>query len=308
LTLNRAVFYFKTTVGNAVSTKGLSAVLSAFGALWLCISIADYFAKETSVPSEIRGHWWAFFIAGVVIALWICRPLLRVAEKLKDRDVTIELAIGDIFSFKGAIIVGTNSTFDTGLSNQLISERSIQGQFTKKYYGDAIQLDSELNAELNRRSHEDLAGTRAGKNKRYPLGSVVRLNPKGRTGYFLAIAHMNEHGNSLGTFEGLKQSLGDLWVFIGHRGSKEPIVMPVLGSGFTRLPQPRHIIVQEIIKSFIAACSERTFCENLTIVLGEKDLLEHQIDFMALRAYLHHVCTYTEFAMNNGDRVGTPVS
>ena len=175
------------------------------------------------------------------------------------------------------------------------------------YYGNTDQLDSVLNAGLNGKTYKELAGKRIGKNKRYPMGTVVRIDLKDRTAYFLAIADMNEHGNSSGTFEGLKQSLADLWVFIGDRGQKETILIPVLGTGFTRLSQPRHVIVQEIILSFIAACSERTFCDNLTVVLGERDVSENQIDFMALKDYLHHVCTYTEFARNS-DRVGTPVS
>ncbi|PKN35615.1 MAG: hypothetical protein CVU61_01990 [Deltaproteobacteria bacterium HGW-Deltaproteobacteria-19] len=121
----------------------------------------------------------------------------------------------------------------------------------------------------------------------------------------MAIANINEHGVAEGTFEDLLQSLGQLWVFIGQRGLKEPLVIPVLGSGFTRLKQGRQLIMQEIIKSFIAACSEKTFCENLTIVLNGDDVLKHQIDFVALGNYLNHVCLYADFAMNNSDRIGT---
>lgn len=308
MTFRRAFYYIRTLGRNIVSLKGISAVLSSFGALWLGVEIADYFFKGTALPSAIQGHWWIFAVLGVTVALWICRPIVAVSAKLKDRDVTIEIAIGDLFSFGGAIVVGANSTFDTRISRELISEDSIQGQFTRRYYGDEVQLDAELNTGLSGMAVEDLRGQRIGKTKRYPMGTVVRLNPRGRTGYFSAIAHINEHGVASGTFEDLKQSLGQLWVFIGQRGLKEPLVMPVLGSGFTRLTQPRQAIVQEIIKSFIAACSEKTFCDKLTIVLGENDVLKHQIDLGVLGDFLRHVCMYTEFAVNNGARVGTPVS
>ena len=306
----RALFYIRTIVRNLFSFKGISALLSSFGALWLCVEIADHFFKNTSLPSDIQSLWWLFFLSGVITAIWICRPILKVTARLKDRDVAIEIAVGNLFSFDGAIVVGSNSTFDTRLSRELISEDSVQGQFTKLYYGDEIQLDAELNTALNLNGipPEELEDQRVGKTKRYPLGTVVRLNPKRRTGYFLAIAHINEHGVASGTFEDLKQSLGQLWVFVGQRGVKEPLIMPVLGSGFTRLTPPRQVIVQEIIKSFIAACSETTFCDKLTIVLGENDVPKHQIDLGALGDYLYHVCTYTEFALNRGERVGTPVS
>lgn len=306
MTACRAFFYVTTLVRNVLSLKGLSALLSSLGVLYTVLKCADYF--HLAQQSDVQKFWWVFLTAGVVGAIWICRPKLTVSYKLKDRDIGIEIAIGDLFSFRGALVVGTNSTFDTVISTKQIAATSVQGQFTKKYYEDLGPLDAELNTELNATAHEELNDQRNGKKKRYPLGTVVRLNPKNRTGYFLAIAHINEHGVATGTFEDLKQALGQLWVFIGQRGLKEPLVTPVLGSGFTRLKQPRQVIVQEIIKSFIAACSERTFCDKLTIVLGANDVLKHQVDFEALGDYLHHLCTYTEFAVNTSERVGTPVT
>jgi Domain of unknown function (DUF6430) len=121
----------------------------------------------------------------------------------------------------------------------------------------------------------------------------------------LAIAHLNEHGNAFGTFDGLKEALAELWVFIGNRGSKERIVVPVLGSKYTRLVESRQVIVQEIIKSFVAACTERTFCEDLVIVLSATDVFEKKIDFDALCDYLKHVSLYTEVSARSAERVGT---
>jgi hypothetical protein len=277
--------------------------------LWTFIKLADYF--HLALQSTLQRAGWWFFIFGLLGAVWICRPTLTVFEKLKDRDVVVQIAIGNLFSFDGAIVVGTNSTFDTEISRVLISGKSIQGQFTSKYYGDHTSLDTELDRGLAKGKFlpERLSGTRPGKTNRYPLGTVVRVNPKNRTGYFLAITHINEHGvASDASFEDLKQSLGKLWLFIGKQGLKEPVAMPVLGSGFARLVQPRQAIVQEIIKSFIAACAEKTFCDKLTIVLAANDVRRHQVDFKALGEYLHHICTYTEFAVDTGDRVGTPIS
>lgn len=308
MTFRRAVYYARTLLRNLLSLKGLSALLSSFGALWLCVEIADRFFKTTALPQLIESFWWLFFLAGVVAAIWICRPTLRFTEKLKGRDVDIEIAVGDLFSLDGAIVVGSNSTFDTRVSRELISEDSVQGQFTKRYYGGESQLDAELNTALNGIASESLTGQRVGKTTRYPLGTVVKLSPKDRTGYFVAIAHINEHGVASSTFQALKESLGELWLFVGQRGLTEPLVVPVLGSGFTRLAPPRQVIVQEIIKSFIAACSERTFCEKLTIVLAENDVIKHQIHLEDLRDYLHHVCTYTGFASSTSERLGTPTN
>jgi hypothetical protein len=293
MTLNRVTYYIATLFRSAISFKGLSALLSSFGVLYTILKCADYF--QWAQQAEVQKFWWLFLIAGAVLTAWTCRPELSVSCKLRDRDIGIEIAIGDLFSFPGAIVVGANSTFDTLISKDLIAERSVQGQFTKIYYEDHGPLDKELSAGLSAFEYETLNGERIGKAKRYPIGTVVRLQPKNRTGYFLAIAHINKHGVAVGSFEDLKQALGQLWLFVGERGLKEPLVVPVLGTGFARLKQTRQVVVQEIIKSFIAACSERTFCDKLTIVLSPKDV--HQIDFAALGGYLRHLCAYTEFAV-----------
>lgn len=308
MSLQRTAYYLRTLFRNIASVKGLSALLSSFGALWLCVEIANHFFKGTALPSLIESLWWLFFVVGIAIAIWTTRPTLLVAARLKDRDVHIEIAIGDVFSFDGSIVVGSNSTFDTRISRELISEKSVQGQFTSRYYDGELQLDAELNTALNSHPHEDLDGNRVGKAKRFPLGTVVRLNPKGRTGYFVAIAHINEHGVASGTLDALKNCLAELWLFIGQRGMKEPIVVPILGTGFTRLAPSREVIVHEIIRSFIAACSERTFCDKLTIVIAENDAIKHKISLDTLGEYLQHVCNYTEFSNNSNERLGTAVT
>lgn len=305
MTIARAKFLALQCAKNAVSGRGLEALLAYFGAWWLVLQITDYFVKDSPFTAIVRVHLPLFLSSGVAFAIWRCRPISRIAFRLKDRDVTIALAIGDLFSFKGAVVVGSNTTFD--VSTKVISEKSAQGQFTKRYYDGESQLEAELEAQLRELTFEELEAARMGKNKRYRLGTVVQLQPKARIGYLVAISHINEHGIAEGTFDGLKNALVELWVFIGSRGSKDQIVMPALGSGFGRLTQSRETIVQEIIKSFVAACAEKTFCENLTIVLAERDVLEKQIDFDSLGEYLKYVCRYTEFSdLRSKDRFGTP--
>jgi len=303
----RIVHYCWTWIKNLISIRAFSAVLSSFGALWLVVEITSFFFEGTEWPNVIRHSWHWFGLAGVFIASWLCRPHLSVSHKLNGRDVTIEIAIGDLFSYPGAIIIGSNTTFDTRISRELISEKSIQGIFTRKFYGGETQLDPELSAGLSALPCETLQGKRVGKSSRYPVGTCVRLNPKQHTSYFVALADINEHGVACGTFDGLKESLAKLWVFIGSRGMKESFVMPVIGTGFTRLKQTREEVVREIIKSFIAACSETTFADKLTIVIATQDVVKHHISLDDLGSFLRHECLYASFSRGNQQAVGTPV-
>jgi len=291
---------------NLLSTKGLSSLLNAFGILWLLIQLTDFFLPNAS--NFLQNLWYVFLIIGLVVVSIRCRPTLSVCEKLKDRDITIEIAIGDLFSRQGDIIVGTNTTFDTKISRELISEHSVQGQFSKKYYGiNSSQLDKEIDAELHGIPFTTLQGARVGKNKQYPLGTVVKLTPKECVGYFVAIADINEHGVAKGTFDDLKNCLAKLWVFIGNKGLKGDLIIPVLGSGFTRISTSRQSIIQEIIKSFIAACSEKIFCDKLIIIISENDASKNHIQIESLGNYLKQLCEYTEFCTHSTPASGTAV-
>ena len=302
----RIVHYCWTWIKNLISIRAFSAVLSSFGALWLVVEITSFFFEGTEWPNAIRHSWHWFGLVGVLIASWLCRPHIAVSHKLNGRDVTIEIAIGDLFSFPGALIIGSNTTFDTRISRELISEKSTQGIFTRKFYGGETQLDSELSACLSDLPCETLQGKRVGKANKYTVGTCVRLNPKKHTSYFIAIADINEHGVACGTFDGLKESLAKLWVFIGSRGVKEPLVIPAIGTGFTRLKQTREEVVREIIKSFIAACSETTFADKLTIVIATQDIVKHHISLDDLGSFLRHECRYASFSRGNQEVIGTP--
>jgi hypothetical protein len=300
-------YYLRAWLRNLLSLRALSAVLGSFGALWLLVQMTAFFFKDTRAPDAIRNAWPWFGVAGLLIAAWGRKPHTRVSHKLNGRDVTIEIAVGDLFSFPGALIVGTNTTFDTRISRELISDRSVQGTFTRRYYGDETQLDVELSAHLSNIPCQDLHGARCGKAKRYPIGTCVRLNPKQRTGYFLAIGDINEHGVASGTFDNLKEALVKLWVFVGRRGLKEALVMPVLGTGFSRVPQTREEVVRETIKSFVAACSEMTFADKLTIVMTPSDMAKYRISLDELGLFLRHECRYTVFSTGAQNAIGTPV-
>jgi len=192
MTLGRCVAYCHAWLKKLISLQALGSVLSAFGALWLTVQIVTFFFAGTKWPDTIRNSWMWFGLAGVGIAVWMCRPSLVVSHKLNGRDVIIEIAIGDVFAYPGALIIGSNTTFDTRISKELISAKSVQGHFTKLFYGDETQLDRELSAGLAGIESLNLPGHRVGKAERYPMGTCVRLDPQQRRAYFVAIANIKE--------------------------------------------------------------------------------------------------------------------
>ena len=266
------------------------AAFGYLGAFLLVIGFAEDHWGQKLIPS------WIFFLVPA-LAIWTCRPISYLRKRVEGRDVEIEIRIGDIFNIDGSLVISTNSTFDTSISNGLISENSLQGQFTKKYYGKEEHLDEYLNEQLKTLKFEQLCDARKGKKERYPIGTVVKLATKkrSRTAYMAAVANMNEHGTAEGSMGDIMDCLGKLWYFISQRGEVEPIVIPILGTGGARITEKREYVIREIIKSFIAACSEKKISEKLIVVVSKNDYIKYKINFGELELFLAHVCKYTMF-------------
>ena len=278
---------------------------------WVVIEILSHFISAFGEWS--RGNLWLLSVlvgVGLLTAIFRflrkCAQMLSVSQKLSATDTLIEIRVDDIFNIEGAFVISTSTTFDTDLSDSSISE-SVQEQFTRQYYGNIEHLDHNIEKELEDREYTVIEDNRRGKKKRYEIGTVVKLQLQKQITYLVAAADMNEHGRDSGSLEDMRKGLGNLWDYIGERGELVPLVMPVLGMGHARINVPREKMIREIISSFIAACSEKKFCEKLTIVVWRKDYREHDINLQKLGDYLQHLCEYTDIRDKTDTGAGKPI-
>lgn len=308
---SRAAYIFIALGKRLLSVRGGTALLSSFGALYTIVKLTDRFAP--SLSPTIDGLGPLVGALGFGFAVWLCWPKLHTECTLHGRDIKIEIRIGDLFKTPGALIVATNTTFDTKIAPGMIDENSVQGQFTRRHFGTAEALDVYIDAALQREQKlapiltQDLEGHRDGKRIRYPMGTAIRMEPKGTTAYMFAMADMNPHGTAQTTPNDVKDALSKLWLYIGERGTKSTLAIPVIASRFGQLTLTREQLIQIMIRSFVAACSERTFCEKLVIVISSRDAERYKIDMNSLEAYLQHICKYTNAEQDNTSATGTPV-
>ena len=257
---------------------------------WLIIEILNHFLPTFEERS--RGNLWLLiiiFFSGLVIGTaWYlrkCAKMLSVTHRLEGQDISIEIRVGDIFTFEGAFVISANTAFDTNISDGMISSESLQGQFTKKYYDKVRYLEQELTDALIAEefiSDED----KPAKKERYEIGKVVKVSPRGQVTYFVAIDQLREYGGVESFLDNVREGLGSLWYYIGKQGTLKPLVIPVLGTGHSGIPISRERMIIEIITSFIAACTEKKFCEKLTIVISENDYRQHDVNLEELGTYL----------------------
>lgn len=257
---------------------------------WLAIEILSHF--HSTFEDWSRGNFRLLIIIfslGLMIGtaryLRKCAKMLSVTHRLEGQDISIEIRIGDIFSIEGAFIISTNTAFDTDMLDGPVSPESLQGQFTKKYYDKVGYLEQELTDTLIAEEFV-LDGEEPERKENYDIGKVIKVSPRGQVAYFVAIDKLREYGGIESSLDNVREGLGSLWYYIGIQGVLDPLVIPVLGTGYSGIPISREQMIIEIITSFIAACTEKKFCEKLTIIISEDDYRQHNVNLEELGTYL----------------------
>ena len=267
--------------------------LEALGGLWIATQIGVFFFPE--IFSSLQTFFLQYLILGVVFGLLRMWPRLKVHSEISDTDVSIVIRVGDLFNQNGSVIIAAPTSFDTAMDDGTIDEGSVQGQFTRRFCDSSEKLKQQIVEALDGVAYiEELSACDKpyGNRKKYPVGTVAPVKCGGKKAYFVALATLNKHRNASLDSNELLDALTNLWENIRNRGGMEPINMPILGSGFSRLNLTREVLVREIVKSFVVATRAGKFCEQITIVIRPRDFLERRIDLESIGSFLKQECQY----------------
>jgi hypothetical protein len=256
--------------------------LEVYGLIWLvCEPIA---LAKPSLFTESWGWYGFLVVASIVVGAIIAWPKRLIEVTKPNSNVTVTVKVGDIFEAIDNVVIGTNDVFDTAFGD-VISQRSVQGQFTiKRFGGDVAELDRRLTHELREVSGTiDRAKTK-GKQIRYPQGTTVFIEAHGVRHYLCAYCTMSNDLRTDMDLCALMTSLEVIWAKVRDRGQNEGVSMPVLGADFGRLKLTHTQIVQLLVLSFIEASNAQHVAPGLTIYVHSGN--ESKIDFVALRLWL----------------------
>lgn len=290
-----------------------ASVLQAFGVLWLLVKVTVFFFSDRPWVGTIKDGWWVFLACGILVGLYRACPRLILKSRISETDIDVEVRVGNLFSSNGAIIVSSNSTFDTALEDKTISASSVQGQFTNHFCTSIIDLDHKIDTALKGMTPVCIRNRSEkpyGKAEEYELGTVLPIEAAGKRAYFVAVARLNEHRVASVDRDGFLDSLPRMWSSIRNRGGFEPLCCPILGSGHSRLNLNREELLQEIIKSFVAASIEAKFCEKLTVFVHPKDFVRGRVNLQKIDRFLEHQCVYARSYAKpiNLGPIGTPIT
>ena len=288
----RNVYFFAAFLRSFSFKTFGSHVLHAFGVLWLvtefCLAVFPEF------DYQLREHWWLFLMVGGIAGLLRAWPRLVVQSEITGTDASIEIRVGDVFKQDGSVVVSATTSFDTAMDDGTIDTESVQGQYVLRYCDSLETLNQQIEGALEELQYtvRDVNDKPFGSRKKYPVGTTAPVKCGDKKAYFVAIATLNAHRTAHATLDNLLDALPVLWENIRTKGGMEPISVPVLGSGFSRLNATREELAREIIKSFVAATHAGKFCEHLTIVISPKDFQKRKINLDSLGRFLEQECQY----------------
>ncbi|MEO0548411.1 MAG: macro domain-containing protein [Pseudomonadota bacterium] len=258
------------------STQGITSVLAYFGGIYLVVEALDFF-DVYSRDKYASAAFFVFLALGVLLSIIARRPIKTTTISFPNRDYAIEVRIGDLFDAAGAVMISSNTEFESDVAGGKIAPSSLQGQFTGRYFtGNQQELIDEIDAILNDR----------GGDPPYPLGTVVPVTTHGKTFYFLAMAELNEHGNASATERGVSDALDGLWKFIHQQGELQEIAVPIIGTGRGRLQMPKRKMIEEIASSFVNASKDGKISDRLVIVLRKEDAIGSEYNLWDIKDHL----------------------
>ena len=244
----------------------------------------------------IKGEWGIGVIAGLLISCLHNRKKVSCCKTVSNSDMQIAISVKDIFRNRSAnsYIIPTNTFFRTKMDNEYVSPRSVQGRFQLKYFkGKIHDLDKLISESLN---SQEIKGVPAsdvfGSITKYPIGTVAKIDHKGKHFYFVAINDVNKYGKPIGqSIENVSIALTAVADAIKKMGHYDDLCIPLLGSGRAAIQEAtKENVFQQIVDFFIQ--SDEKLASKLIISLNPKDYLDEKIDLDRMKKYLDYRCEF----------------
>lgn len=292
--------------GKLAPTNLWKLVVTAFGcssSIYAVAKLASELAGIDVLKSLLEAHWTIVVFAGVVMSLIKNREQTNHNVAVKGEGYEMQLSVRDMLStpmrdlfssLPTSFVVPTNTFFRTKMEGEYISAKSVQGQFQRRYFKNNLaQLDGLIADDLVSQGLSNEPSTDMfGEVRKYPLGTVAKVDVKGRHYYFVAICDVNKNGKPINQRLGnVDIALKGLCDALRERGNCDKLVIPLLGAGRAAIDGATcEVVAQRIIDKF--TLSNEKLSECVVICLRPLDYIEERFSFPELTKYLDFRCTY----------------
>jgi len=184
---------------------------------------------------------------------------------------------GDLFSEEGLKAISFNEYFDTIVDDKIISSKSLNGIFIKRFFSNNI---NELNDYLIRNSDSsDIIGDgfvriQGGKNIKFKLSTIIVYNDFLLT----AFAKFDQYDKATLTMPEYIEFLINFWDRVNRVYAQKNVSVPIFGSGITRIKEHKNIGDEDLLKimlwTFRLSEMKFKYPAKLTIVIHEDKMDE----------------------------------
>ncbi len=298
--INQIKIFWKSLTGEVNTLKavwklictGIAYISSFFSVAVLLNDLAEWGKLE----AWTKGHWQMIVVVGFLTSWIRNRKRINFCRIVSNRDMQIAISVKDIFSNRTAnsFVIPTNTFFRTKMDNEYISPQSVQGRFQLKYFKKHVQ-------DLDKMICESLKGQGVvgkdtidcfGPVKKYPIGTVAKVDYKRKHFYFVAINDVNKYGKPMEqTIKNIALSLSAVVGAILKMGHCDTLCVPLIGSGRAAIQEAtKDIVYQKIVDCFIQ--SKNKVVGKLIISINPKDYLDGEVDLKRMENYLDYKCEF----------------
>lgn len=220
-----------------------------------------------------------YLIIYLVMYEFACRQDER---EIKIGNTKIHLKFGDLFNESGNKVISCNEYFDSIVDEKLISSKTLHGKVMLEYINDISDFDMQLDNDINCKNKiiERDCKRYSGKMNKYELGTCFKY----KDFIFVAFTKFDEQNRAYLNLPDYMYCLSNFWNELNRIYNAENIIIPLLGSGITRLPDSSAITKQEQLEMLVNSLkySNLSFSHDITITIVLPENLKNEISIFKI--------------------------
>lgn len=253
----------------------LRSIFVSMGLLWLPIEAFEGLTTS-EVPLPFNFFLLLSILTGFVFFLvdgFFLTGFLKhnITIPNNGSDTSISIKFGDIFEEQGWKAIGVNDFFDSEVDDNLISSKSLHGIVINKFWNnDANDWQTQVNKSL-----ESIRGRHSerirGNQLRYRIGTTGYAQKSKNKFLFVALGKTNKDTNiTTANSENLIAAVRGLLVKAREICSNETLIIPLMGSGLSRVGIKPSVLVDLILTGVFEETKSLKITDNIIIVLPKK--------------------------------------
>lgn len=264
--------------------------LSCMGLCWLLLEIITYFFIDFASTFQTFNVLLVILCISLIYGVFKNYPKSSYIKKIRDKDVYIEIRIGDAFKNRGSLIIPINNEFNLSLNGNVKKAKSLQNRLIVDFYDSKEEhLKSDIANKLNLSKIP------------YAIGTTVEVEQKNKTFYLVVNSNNKDNNRVESNIDDFMMALNGIWDYLANNASKDELVtIPLLNTQHGRDSNLNRLdAVKQIIETFIDATKYKIICDYLIISIFPSDLKKGDINFDYLIHYLDFQCdNYKDIKFN----------